>query len=163
MQQKISKNSLRQKGENMNIYHNSQDENYRFPKGAVKTNETVRLSLKVEADMPPDSVRLRLWDNAERYVEMLMESRKIGEFWYTAELLMPNEPGLLWYFFEIDFHHQGPLFNLLLINLIQVISFLFINSSSKMKNLMNSSIADIRLKSYLYLLQIRSSSSPMLK
>ncbi len=87
----------------MNIYHNSQDENYRFPKGAVKTDETVRLSLKVDADMPPDGVVLRLWDGNEHYVKMLKQSSKTGAFWYTAEILMPSEPGLLWYYFEVDF------------------------------------------------------------
>ncbi len=39
----------------MQIYHNSQDEKYRTPKGAVKTGESVSLSLWVTSETMPQN------------------------------------------------------------------------------------------------------------
>ncbi len=86
----------------MKIYHNSQDKQYRFPQGAVKTGDTVRLSIYVETDTVPDFARLRLWDGNEQFVEMnIIEQANSGAF-YSAEIEMPKEPQLLWYYFVVS-------------------------------------------------------------
>jgi len=83
----------------MKIYHNSQDEKYRFPQGAVKTGERVRLSVYVESDTVPDYVKLRLWDGCERLVDMNVTEATAAGFFCSVEIEMPEKPQLLWYYF----------------------------------------------------------------
>lgn len=86
----------------MQLYHDSQNEEYRFPKGAAKTNEEVKISVKVQSEVKPDEVKIRLWSQNESYVKMELEKWEKAEFWYSAILKMPHEPQLLWYFFEVE-------------------------------------------------------------
>ena len=86
----------------MKIYHNSQDEKYRFPQGAVKTGERVRLSVYIENDTVPDFVRLRIWDGNERFVEMSVTEKTDAGFFCFAEIEMPEKTQLLWYYFVVS-------------------------------------------------------------
>ncbi len=84
----------------MRIYHNSQDRKFRYPQGAVETGKRVRLSVMIESEVMPEVVKIRLWDTKESYVTMEAERTEGANFWYTAEIDMPKEPGLVWYYFE---------------------------------------------------------------
>ncbi len=86
----------------MQLYHDSQSEEYRFPKGAAKTEDAVRLSIKVVSEVVPDAVKVRLWSKKEEYVKMELLKQAESELWYSAKLNMPSKPQLLWYFFEVE-------------------------------------------------------------
>ncbi|MBQ2931801.1 MAG: glycoside hydrolase family 13 protein [Clostridia bacterium] len=88
--------------EKMQLYHDSQNEEYRFPKGAVKTDDEVRLLIKVISEIVPDSVKVRLWTKSENFVKMELSRRDGQELWYSVRLKMPGEAQLLWYFFEVE-------------------------------------------------------------
>ncbi len=86
----------------MQIYHNSQDENFRCPLGAVKTGEKIRLALLVTADAEPLSVRVRLWNGGEHFEEMMLEKIEPEGFLYSCTITALSKPGLLWYCFEVQ-------------------------------------------------------------
>lgn len=79
----------------MRIYHNSQDIEYRKPFGAAECGTHVQLRLRIEGEDKAECI-LRLWDGEEKLYPM----EKDGEF-YSAELTMPDDAGLLWYMFIV--------------------------------------------------------------
>ncbi len=85
----------------MQIYHNSQDKNFRCPQGAVKTGEKIRLALKVLAEDKPQSVKVRLWNGSEHYEDMQLDGVNENEYLYSTEITALKAPGLLWYCFEV--------------------------------------------------------------
>ncbi len=85
----------------MRIYHNSQDKEYRKPFGAVKCQEKVTLSLCVEGCCP-ESVQVRLWQGEEILVPMTGKTQNSGGIIFSADITMPEVPGLVWYYFIID-------------------------------------------------------------
>ena len=90
----------------MQIYHNSQDKNFRCPTGAVVIGEKVRLSLLVRETPMPVSARIRLWNGGEHFENMTLEKSDSEGFWYSADITVLSEPGLLWYSFEINFENE---------------------------------------------------------
>lgn len=86
----------------MNIYHNSQDEKYRLPQGALRTGDNVCLSIYIEAEGVPERVFARLWDGCERYIEMKKSGKADNGFMYSAEIKVPEKPQLLWYYFVVE-------------------------------------------------------------
>ncbi len=86
----------------MQIYHNSQNENFRTPPGAVKTETKIKLSVFVKADKMPKQVMTRLWDEAESFVPMSVSKIETDGFWYSCEINAPKTPGLLWYYFVAE-------------------------------------------------------------
>ena len=85
----------------MRVFHNSREIKYRCPKGAVPCGEKVSLSLEVRSECVPDSVRLRLWDGAEHFVEMQNQNTAENIYLYSVDITMPEKSGLLWYYFEV--------------------------------------------------------------
>ncbi|MCF0141764.1 MAG: 4-alpha-glucanotransferase, partial [Parasporobacterium sp.] len=79
----------------MQVYHNSQDIEYRRPFGAAKTGSPVYL--KIDA---PDALNvvLRLWQDEKG--ETLMPMERQGDSFHIT-FTMPEEAGLIWYFFVI--------------------------------------------------------------
>lgn len=85
----------------MVVYHNSWDERYRFPFGAVECGGKIKLCVKVsEAEMP--ACFIRLWQNGsgEKLVEMERE-REERDFIFKAVIKAPDKAGLLWYQFIV--------------------------------------------------------------
>ncbi len=78
------------------MYHNSRNEDYRFPLGAVKAGERVRL--RVVAPENAERVFLRSWDGCECLVPMA----NIGNNIYEATMRAPDAPGLWWYCFKAE-------------------------------------------------------------
>ncbi len=87
----------------MQIYHNSQKEEFRRPLGAVKTGSKISLSVFVKNDKAPDCVMLRLWDKAENFVNMSVSKTEADGFWYNCEVIVPDTPGLMWYYFVAEY------------------------------------------------------------
>lgn len=103
-------------------YHNSQDLFYRQPFGAVKCGQRITLRLKALSPLPITACILRLWEK-EREIRLSMQQipeqrsqetvsyanqkflaeARDGEL-YEAEYVVPQTPGLIWYYFVI---HTG--------------------------------------------------------
>ena len=85
----------------MIIYHNTRQEEYRTPFGAVTVGTTVNLRLKV-MEVVPDYVSVRTWIDGEG--ERIIPMHKDEElFFYEAEINCVN-PAILWYYFIIGFN-----------------------------------------------------------
>lgn len=94
----------------LKVYHNSHQDEYRSPFGAVPCEETLRLRLKLELNKEESNTEvkcyLRLWENnsRERLLHMeqidLEDSGPMTRF-YEAQYRVPKEPGLVWYYFKI--------------------------------------------------------------
>lgn len=85
----------------MNAYHNSRNEQFRTPFGAVKTGTEVRLRVDIW-DGAPEKAFLRIWTEGigESRIPMELHDREGG---YTAEAAFTSkEPALCWYRFEIE-------------------------------------------------------------
>lgn len=84
----------------MKLCHDSRSPEYRSPLGARKAGERVLLRLRVQ-DGAPDRVWLRIWwANAETRFEMAASSCGDGFFEYV--LTLPEQAGLLWYYFIVE-------------------------------------------------------------
>lgn len=81
----------------MDIFHNSRDEKYRLPKGALPEGATVRLSVETRGGVP-DEAYVRLWDGAESMKKMEIKASGDGAM-CSAELKVPQKRGLFWYCF----------------------------------------------------------------
>ncbi len=82
----------------MNLEHNSRKSFYRLPKGAVKTDSTVRLRLAVASMFIPDKVSLFV--NATEY-QMHYIFSLAGSRMYECTIQTPSKGGLLWYSFKV--------------------------------------------------------------
>lgn len=76
------------------IFHDSRSGIYRYPTGAVTCGQTVSLSVRATG---VQKAQLRVWWNNS---EELHDMQPIGGDLYTADLTMPDTPGLLWYYFR---------------------------------------------------------------
>ncbi|MGN1005494.1 MAG: glycoside hydrolase family 13 protein, partial [Aristaeellaceae bacterium] len=77
----------------MTLYHDSRSEEYRSPMGATPCAGKVRL--RVRADQVR-SVTLRIWWNDAEYRWYM---RRVENGLYEYEMSVPEQPGLLWYYF----------------------------------------------------------------
>ena len=77
----------------MTLYHDSRSEEYRSPMGAAPCAGKVRL--RVRADQVR-SVTLRIWWNDAEYRWYM---RRVENGLYEYEMSVPEQPGLLWYYF----------------------------------------------------------------
>ena len=86
----------------MQLEHDSQSSVYRFPFGALKAEETVKLSLAVRDAGIPHKVLLHLYKDGCRECINMAYSCGIGEYnIYTAEAKMPEKPQKVYYCFEV--------------------------------------------------------------
>ena len=90
----------------MHIYHNSQDKDYRFPKGAVEAGQKIMLALLVKSETLPQKAEIRLWDNGESFIEMHIKENTPAGIVYEGEITAPDAPQLLWYYFVITLDHK---------------------------------------------------------
>ncbi len=95
-----------QKGDNMTdvfLYHNSREEKYRTPFGAVPCASGVSLGLTVRSIKPVEAAEIVInTDNGSEHritMSIRMLQGELAE--YYAEIQMPREPGLVWYYFEL--------------------------------------------------------------
>ena len=80
----------------MQLYHNSQDPEFRMPMGAVPCGTEVRMRIHTEG---AHKVWLRLWwQEAETWQPM--DHQGNGRFECVTR--MPDQPGLLWYYFVAE-------------------------------------------------------------
>ena len=77
----------------MRLYHDSRDEQCRFPQGAVPCCTPVMLRVKGDAGIR--SVRLRFYDGSEKWLDMMAD----GDGWFSVTVRLPAIPLLCWYDF----------------------------------------------------------------
>ena len=82
----------------MQLYHNSQDTNYRNPFGAVAVNTTVTIKLKVEDASCTPEVLLRLIKGKD---EEFLPMHAVDETYYAVSFSTGDCPSLLWYDFIV--------------------------------------------------------------
>ncbi len=91
------------------IYHNSHEETYRKPFGAVACGCSVTIRLKVTSTDPPRDVSLRLVRGNEDGFEtrfMYLVDHNDDSRLYETRITAPPAPGLLWYYFTVTLHGQ---------------------------------------------------------
>ena len=94
-------NSLKQ-GNPIRLYHDSRDASYRFPGGALPCWSAIRLRLLAEGSCAPDEVCLRVWRLGEERLSMTLQADTgCGAWIYETVLDAGDEPGLVWYRFEV--------------------------------------------------------------
>ena len=83
------------------IFHNSHEEKYRFPFGAVPCVSVVTLGLMVQASRPVSSavVIISTESGMEQRVSLSASEGQGPD--YSANIEVPDNPGLLWYYFEL--------------------------------------------------------------
>lgn len=88
----------------MKIEHNSRSELFRTPFGAVCTECAVTLSLALADSQIPIAVVLVLNTESETIRQNMPYSCSLAEYnIYKTDVVMPKEPQLVWYYFEIQF------------------------------------------------------------
>lgn len=85
----------------LKAYHNSYDNFYRKPFGAVVCGQSLMLRLKVQENTEVADCFLRIWGNegGEHLYKMKNTEEHKGIF--QVELAVPENPGILWYYFKI--------------------------------------------------------------
>jgi cyclomaltodextrinase len=86
------------------FFHDSHDEFYRCPFGAVECAQKITIRLKLhDTSLKVDSAVLRLWENgAEKKIPMDKFLDCTGKTIYQCDITAPKEAGLLWYYFIIQ-------------------------------------------------------------
>lgn len=95
----------------MTIEHNSREKFYRRPFGAVKCGTEVRFRISAAGVGIPNAVRLvyKRDGGEEIRVNMAYLFNQADDCIYTVKVNMPDEAGLVWYYFEIE-THQGTVY-----------------------------------------------------
>lgn len=88
----------------MNIEHNSREEFYRYPFGAVTCRTEIRFRLAVSGVGIPSAVRFVYKEDAGEEVRCDMPYMfEVGDYCiYSVNIKMPEKAGLIWYYFELD-------------------------------------------------------------
>lgn len=88
----------------MELEHNSRDRFYRKPEGAVTCGTNVRLRLLVSGAGIPKAVRLVYRPDGREEVRVDMPYYfTLADFCaYSCTVKMPEKPGLIWYYFELE-------------------------------------------------------------
>lgn len=88
----------------MQIFHDSQDIQYRSPFGAVPTGTEVTLRLKASGGILPRSTALRLFcGESETVVDMMSQTAEDGSVIFSAKINAGDKPCLIWYDFIVDY------------------------------------------------------------
>ena len=90
--------------QNSAVEHNSQDQYYRCPLGAVEAGTAIRLRLRLNIREAVEKVIVRTWWRGvgEKLFELQIPEKKLGEECvYSAQLTAPGEGCLFWYYFIV--------------------------------------------------------------
>lgn len=87
----------------MQIEHNSRQMFFRAPVGAVRCGDFVRFRVSIDGVGIPRAVRLiyKRDGGEDIYVDMPYVFSVLGSCVYEKQVEMPEEPGLIWYYFEL--------------------------------------------------------------
>ncbi len=80
----------------MTLRHDSRDEGYRTPPGALETGAWVTLRLQADG---ASGAKLRLWWDGQAILQPMV---KTAGGLFEARRQMPGTPGLMWYYFIVE-------------------------------------------------------------
>lgn len=88
------------------VYYDSRDEYFKSPFGAVPCKKSINIKLRINKNMAPERVLLRLWYDEGREEKLQMGIIMEDEYNYIFEIEFdtPETPGLIWYYFIIELH-----------------------------------------------------------
>ena len=91
----------------MDIIHNSQDEFYRKPFGAVKINSSIEIKLLIKDSLPAIRCKLCLWEGSNNMTLIPMKKLATdnGDL-YVCNIKAPKNPILMWYHFVIENYEE---------------------------------------------------------
>lgn len=81
--------------------HDSRQPRYRSPQGALQAGKEVRLALQVSGRLRFASADLRLWIQGREQLIPMHLSWEGERAYFTAMARMPEQPGLVWYYFIV--------------------------------------------------------------
>jgi len=86
------------------LFHNSHQDKYRLPFGAVPCGSSVTLGLTVQSTAAVSWAGLvaASGDGTVQKLPLILKEESGEALYYTVQLDVPQEPGLLWYYFELD-------------------------------------------------------------
>ena len=84
------------------LLHNSRDDFFRSPCGAVFCNSRIDLKVQIRTGNSPEWVALRLWQQGkEDHLPMDLWRDDGNSKVYRAEITVSAVPGILWYHFAV--------------------------------------------------------------
>lgn len=91
----------------MFIMHNSQDEFYRYPFGAVPVNTTIEIKLLVKETSQALKIKLCLWEGNQQMSSIPLVKQTIdkGDI-YSCKIRATKNPGLMWYHFVVENYEE---------------------------------------------------------
>ncbi len=98
--------------------HDSHNQYYRHPFGAVECSEKIQLRIKIQANKPINSVQIKVWLDGKQYKEVQMDLEEVIEGYniYKGDFI-PTEIGVMWYYFTINLegstHYYGNNYRML--------------------------------------------------
>lgn len=90
--------------------HHSRLLSYRSPQGAVTSGRQVALRLWTNQRLNVANAVLRLWMNDHEERIPMSKAPGDGGTWFEAVVRMPDEPGLVWYYFKLERPNAPVLF-----------------------------------------------------
>ncbi len=85
----------------MKAYHNSYDNSYRKPFGAVICGQNLMLRLTIQENTEIADCFLRVWGNENGEILYKMKDTEEQGGLFQVEFTVPENPGILWYYFKI--------------------------------------------------------------
>ena len=85
------------------LFHNSHDQYYRHPFGAVACNEKLIIKLKIQSEEFIHNVELlvSINDNIQQHYPMNLKEKGHNEYIYEGEVIASSFPCLMWYYFHV--------------------------------------------------------------
>lgn len=84
------------------LFHDSRNEYYRSPKGAVATDSSVRLAIDItDKELEIDTVKIHMWQAQSGTICKQLEAASWDKNHYYIDLTMPSEGCVIWYYFVI--------------------------------------------------------------
>ncbi|WP_028307214.1 glycoside hydrolase family 13 protein [Desulfitibacter alkalitolerans] len=84
------------------LYHNSHDEYYRYPFGAVSCDTKIKIRLRVHSRSYPQNVELLfIVNNNKQSYPMILMDESSNQYIYEGEVNASSFPCLMWYYFHV--------------------------------------------------------------
>ncbi len=88
-------------------YHNSHDSFFRSPFGAVACNQKIVFRFHTESELSVEACQLRLWEEGREKLLPMSKVKLAGtlprdEDVFEVEYVVPDNPGLVWYYFIFE-------------------------------------------------------------
>ncbi|KUO50431.1 MAG: alpha-glycosidase [Desulfitibacter sp. BRH_c19] len=84
------------------LFHNSHNEYYRHPFGAVPCNKKITIKLKIQSEKIPNHVEVLVSINdKQHHYPMILKEDNHNQYIYEGEVITSSFPCLMWYYFHV--------------------------------------------------------------